>query len=294
MSDGASGAFRAAMSGEPMPADAGANQPDVFADTGPVNFDDDGPSPSEQLRDVVEGAKPEPAPKSGEEGNIPSWRLRELREERDQERAELARVRKEADELRAWRKEQEEAAKPKPDIFGDPDTWERSLEERFERQFGEKLNPVQTQMQEFITHISKTNAEREFGKEEPAQAYKTVVELVQAGKIDGAALDAKLSKSFDPIGDIVREARRHKALSEIGDDPTAYREKLRQELLAELNANTAADAEPPERAAPRLVTEGPQPAARKPIPSLNRTAAAQGSDEPQGGAATLRSALRGG
>lgn len=60
------------------------------------------------------------------------------------------------------------------------------------------------------------------------EAFKAVSTAIQQGDM---ALQAQIKTSNDPGGDIVRWYQQRKVFSEVGPDPLAYREKLREELL---------------------------------------------------------------
>lgn len=60
------------------------------------------------------------------------------------------------------------------------------------------------------------------------EAFKAVSAAIQQGDL---ALQAQIKNSSDPGNDIVRWYQQRKVFSEVGPDPLAYREKLRDELL---------------------------------------------------------------
>lgn len=60
------------------------------------------------------------------------------------------------------------------------------------------------------------------------EAFKAISTAIQQGD---QALQAQLRSSSDPGGDIVRWYQQRKVFSEVGPDPLAYKQKLREELL---------------------------------------------------------------
>lgn len=182
----------------------------------------------------AEAAAPEPAEKGetteaappaaveSDAKHIPITALLDERERRQQAERELQ-------ELKRWRQEQEAKARQPapqpPDFYTDPDqrlAFERS---QFERSlFNERLN------------MSEMLARQAHGD--------TVVETARDAFMQEAtrnpALAMELQRQANPYGFVVQWHRRQQAMAEIGDDPMAYRERLKAELLAELQGQQGA------------------------------------------------------
>lgn len=100
-------------------------------------------------------------------------------------------------------------------------------------------------------------------------------ELVEEAK--RAAIEAGVGRYFfvnsaDPYDDLITWHRKQKFVSEIGDDPEAYKQRLREELMAELGQGNP---QPPPSAVPP-----PAPGARPKAP-VPKSLAAQPSAQPR-------------
>lgn len=125
---------------------------------------------------------------------------------------------------------------PKPvDFWDDPQAF-----------ITQALTPYQQQIARQNERLSQTAAVTEFGKETVEAAYGAMAKAIETDP--GAVADyQRIMQSPHPYGELVTWHRNRSALSEIGDDPAAYRERLRQEIMAELQQSQPAPA-----AAPRL------------------------------------------
>jgi len=192
-------------------------------------------------------AKPEPK----DEGQIPSWRLRELREERDQLRQQLAAFQRQTQQPKT------EPA-PKPDLFEKPDEFVRTNVQ-------EALSPIEQRLATTVEHWSRAFAIKEHGEERLTEAYSALDRAAKSGDPQAAAVVQAVKQSMDPYGDIARwYAEREASLN-----PQAYfqrtldealkDEKFKSELLAKLQPATSQEKAKPVFNVP---------------PSLNRAAAA--------------------
>ena len=147
--------------------------------------------------------------------------------------------------------QQKPEPKPRPQLWDDPDNWGNSLVE-------ERLSPIQEQLQAVMFRASRAEAIAEHGRETVQAAQDAIKQAIQAGQMDGAAVKAQLSKSHDPVGDVVRWHQNSPAVQE-----SSMREKLRAELMAEFGID-------PNKPQPNTS----QPSNRNPVvrlpPSLNR------------------------
>lgn len=245
-------------------------------------------------------AKPDPttttdAPPAKDDA-IPAWRLREEAERRRE-------LEREATDLRAFKerveKERAEAEKAK----NPPEMWEEP--DKFVGLHVEKaLDPVQKAIQEAREETRKTRefysqreAIRTHGAEKVDAAYKALDAAINSGTLNRDAVLADLSTSMDPFGDIVSWHKKHTLLTEIGNDPEAYRQRQSDELLKD--PEFLAKAIEAARAQALPVTVGSSRAAPVPdnvtsLPSLNRApAAARDEDEPDDPVEVFNSALGG-
>jgi hypothetical protein len=212
---------------------------DVPKDFGQAEAPAEAATPIEQPRDPETGkfaAKPEApteagvtteatppvAPSRPEPGHVP---IAALLDTRDKHAAE----RRRADELQARLDEYErqKAQQPSVDIFTDPQKWEQHQKS----QQAQALVNMQFNTSELV-------ARQAFGDEKVDQA------LEWAKSNLGPADNVRIQTSRHPFAELVKIKGEREALSEIGTDPKAYREKLRAELLAELKQTTPAPVTP--------------------------------------------------
>ncbi len=108
---------------------------------------------------------------------------------------------------------------PKPiELWDDPNKWGENL-----------LSPVQQQLAEMTFRTSRAEALVEYGKDKVTAAETAIKEAVARGELDGQRLAAQLSKSRDPVGDVVKWHQNSPAVQQ-----ATLRETLRAELMAEL------------------------------------------------------------
>jgi hypothetical protein len=106
-------------------------------------------------------------------------------------------------------------------------------------------------------------AEKEHGTETVTEAYKALDAAIARGELNREQVLGGLQRSMDPYGEIVEWHRKQRALSEIGPDPEAYKQRLRQEIEAELRGSAATPQPAPSPA--QAGRSGPTN-----LPSLNR------------------------
>lgn len=179
------------------------------------------------------GAKEEASPPEAttdEQGRlIPVTALLDEREKRQK-------FEREAEELRRWKEEQErqrQQGEKRPDFWENPEQALGHLRQEFQQQlWNEKLN------------ISEAQARRAMGDEivdEATEAFKAEV-------AKNPALFQQLQSQRDPYGFVVDWHKRQEFLSEV-QDPDAWREqereRIRQELLAEVQQSKQPQKAPP-------------------------------------------------
>jgi hypothetical protein len=157
---------------------------------------------------------------------IPSAVLRDRNEARraaEAERdAERARVRELEARLALVERggQRQEPAKPpeKPDMFADPDGWARA--QRAEIEQGIRARNVEASLAD--------------AAEEHGEAFQTAYQsLINAGRSGDRATVQQIWDSPNPGRALMRWHERQSLLSEIGSDPNAYRQKVRDELLSD-------------------------------------------------------------
>ena len=212
--------------------------------------------------------------------DVPSWRLREVAEERRQAQSERDAARNEAAQFRQQmeqmqRQLQANAPKPEPvDFYSDQDAWIKQQLSPFEQR-------MQTMQTNLMLRASRAENIATHGREAVAAAEAAIDEAVKSGNPDIPALTVRLKASDDPVGVAIEWHKSQSMLKETGGDLNAYREKA---LEAALN-DPAFLAKAMERA--RAQANGQtQPSAiqmpGKTPPSLNRIASAASPHEEAG------------
>lgn len=102
----------------------------------------------------------------------------------------------------------------------------------------QQFDPIQHAVQASqnnLLNASELIARQKYGTEKVDAAFAKWKSAADANP----ALWAQLQQSRDPWDAVVREGMKLQMLDEVGTDPVAYREKLKAELLAELNQGQA-------------------------------------------------------
>ena len=156
---------------------------------------------------------------------VPSWRVREIN---DEKRALADQVKALEAERINWQRQQVQekpAPKPevaKPDPLLDPEGYEKYLETKFEERL---LNDRR--------EASLATAHRVY-KQEFEEAYAAAQKQVDP------ALRARMQQSRDPGETLMEWHREQKTRAEVGNDLTAYKQKLREEALKDPEFRKAA------------------------------------------------------
>jgi hypothetical protein len=204
--------------------------------------------------------KPEPKP-AETEAQIPSWRLREIREERDQLRAMLT-------QLQAQPKPTTQP-QAKPDLFEKPD--------EFVRQGAQELvDPVKAEISALREEYSRMHAIDKHGEEKVGQAYAALDQAAKAGDPEAVAIVGRVKQSMTPFQEIMRWHEKQSVFSQIGNDPEAWFQKQLETKIADekFKGELLAKLQPQSREKPKPVFNVP--------PSLSRTASATAAFEESG------------
>jgi len=168
---------------------------------------------------AVEPTKAEPvaADKPPPDEAIPSWRLREETQRRREAEERLATASAQLQLfLNQARQQQQRQPEPLPDLIEQPEAYARAIEQRLTQQFEQR-------------DIARSlhRADRQYG-EEFRQAYEAFNSPQYA---NDEHLLQRVRNSYDQGEAILAWHREQTALREIGPDPSAYRQKLRSELM---------------------------------------------------------------
>lgn len=185
----------------------------------------------EVQQDTAAPAKAQDNSERGD-GHVPSWRLREIAEERRQAQAERDAARAEADssrrEMDALRRQMEQnAPKPEPvDIFADPNKW---AEQQF-TPFEQRMAQMQSN---FMLRVSRAENVAIHGRTVVDEAEKAIGEAMAARDPDLSALRARMAASDDPVGIAIEWHKSRSLLKETGGDLNAYTQRKLEEALSD-------------------------------------------------------------
>lgn len=150
--------------------------------------------------------------------HIPSWRLREVNEERRRFAEENERIKAELAELRRAQQQQrrEQPAEEKddgPDPLLDPKGYAKRVRDEIRQEL------IAERREESLQRAAKAY------KDEFQSAYKAATERVDP------ALRARMQESRDPGETLIEWYREQKTMQEVGNDPKAWLEKQIEERM---------------------------------------------------------------
>lgn len=216
--------FESAMSDEPVSQEAEQA----------VAAEDAGQPRDENGRFAAKTPEPEPQPEpepvkaeAKEEHTLPSWRAREIAEERRAavERAERAERQAAQFSERLAAMERQNQPKPEPvDIFADPNKWAE-----------QQLSPIEQRMQSLTMNLTLRASRAEnvaiHGRDAVNAAEKAIEDAMRSGDQEIPGLRAKMLGSDDPVGVAVEWHKSRSLLKETGGDLGAYRQKILDEAM---------------------------------------------------------------
>lgn len=179
---------------------------------------------------------------------VPRAALEDERAKRRKYTDELADVRKQFGEFQQQftgfmqafqaqqRPAQQQPPQPAPDFFEAPDQY-----------LAHQLQPVQQQIVQQREEFSRMLASEKFGEETVNTAYSDIAQRVNSGDRNAAFELQRIMSSPHPYGALVNWHQQQAAIREIGPDPAAYRERLKAELLAEMQAQGQQPAPSPQQ-----------------------------------------------
>lgn len=189
--------------------------------------------------------EPEPAPPAEprEERHAPLTALLDEREKRQAAQREL-------DDLRRKLQDIEAAKQPKPDFFENPEQALAQERAHFQQMlWNERLN------------MSEAVARQAHGD----GTVDAAVEAFQSAARDNPTMAMELQRQANPYGFVLKWHQRQQLLSEIGEDPAAYRARIEAEIMERLQQQ--APASPPKPAAPpRSLASAPSAGANETPP----------------------------
>lgn len=191
------------------------------------------PEPEAKGETVAPPATPE------DHGRIPIAALLDEREKRKEKEREVEALNRRIADYEA-------KATPKPDFFADPEAALAAA------QRAAQAAAINTKLE-----TSRFLAEEKFGAEKVQAAYEFFDR--------NPHLSGQLLTSPSPFHAAVKEYEKHQAMTEIGEDPSAYRARveaeIRERILAEYNVQPKPTAPPPSLSSASSVSAGKAPVA---------------------------------
>lgn len=231
---------------------------------------------AEQAQTQPEGQAVQAEQPAGEDAQVPSWRMRELREERDaavrRSQETEQRLMRHIAELQGRMPKQEAATAP--DIFENPDGF-------VQHGVSQAVNPIKSEMVQLREFYSRREAVREFGQEKVDAAYKAIADGMQSRDPEVFATYQRAMQSMDPFGEIVRWHQQKSVYQQIGNDPNAWFEKQIEERMKDQTFAGALLAKIQGTATGVQSNGSGKPIVKLP-PSLNKVASAQGATADDG------------
>ncbi len=134
--------------------------------------------------------------------------------------------------LQRFAPQQQKPETPPPDFFADPDA-----------ALSHRITPIMERMQQVerasTLRASRAEALAAHGREAVAKMEEGINAAMQAGDPELGPLREAMLQSDDPVGLAMSWHQRRSVLNEVGSDPAAYKEKLKAEILAELQQQPA-------------------------------------------------------
>lgn len=153
---------------------------------------------------------------------------------------ELAEQRQQFQQMQQWLIAQQQAQQPKPQA---PDFWE-APENAIDYRVRQEVEPIRGLLAKQREEFSMLQAVDKYGQETVDAAFSDIRQKMATDPAGTAADYQRIMASPHPYGALVDWHKKQQALAEIGSDPAAYKEKLKAELLAELQQQQPAAPSP--------------------------------------------------
>ena len=234
-------------------------------------------APTQQQAETTEAT---PQTDDDKAAQVPSWRLREVREAREaaERRAEEAGRQSYAfqQQLQAMQREMAQLRQPKAepvDFFADP-----------EAAIAQQLSPIEerfAQLQsKLLLNSSRALAVATHGAQAVQEMETAITEAERQRHPELPALAAQMRASDDPVQVAMQWHQRVKLQREVGNDLNGYKAKLRAELLQDAGFRSEAMAAWTGQAQQAAAQPGTRPNVQLP-PSLNKATGAGLSNSDQ-------------
>lgn len=196
--------------------------------------DDGVPLRDEQGRFAARQSDPEPQPEPAapqaqqpakEEASVPSWRLREVREEAERRLAEERANWQRQYEMLQRQNQAKPEAPPAPDVFENPNAF-------LEHGVSRAVDPIKTELQATREFYSRRDAERDHGPEKVKAAYDWLAQGIAQRDPEAVSTYQRAMQSMHPFGEIVQAHLQRAVYQQIGNDPQAWFGKTLEERIA--------------------------------------------------------------
>lgn len=117
-----------------------------------------------------------------------------------------------------------------------PDFWE-APETAIDYRLSQTVAPLQSQLMQMREDFSRMQAVDKHGTEAVDRAFNELASLRASNDPSFEVEYRRIMSSPHPYGSLVEWHKKRQAVAEIGDDPAAYKEKLKAELLAEMQGS---------------------------------------------------------
>jgi uncharacterized coiled-coil protein SlyX len=171
---------------------------------------------------------------AGAEQRVPVAALQKEREKAKRYTEQVAESQREISELKQTVQQlvnSLQAQQPTPQA---PEFWEQP-EQAIDYRLNQVVTPIQQALVQQREEVSRMMATEKFGEATINEAYETLASM--KGSPDFSLTYRQIMSSPHPYGALVDWHRKQQVLSEIGSDPAAYKEKLKAEVLAELQGS---------------------------------------------------------
>jgi uncharacterized coiled-coil protein SlyX len=171
---------------------------------------------------------------AGAEQRVPVAALQKEREKAKRYTEQVAESQREISELKQTVQQlvnSLQAQQPTPQA---PEFWEQP-EQAIDYRLNQVVTPIQQALVQQREEVSRMMAAEKFGEATINEAYETLASM--RGSPDFSLTYRQIMSSPHPYGALVDWHRKQQVLSEIGSDPAAYKEKLKAEVLAELQGS---------------------------------------------------------
>ena len=231
-------------------------------------------SDAEKAADAAAESAAKPDGEDRDGGQIPSWRLRELREERDRIASEREQYRQRLEALEReraqWLQQQRqmqeaEEAPQRPDPMSDPEGYYAWINQALDQ----RVKSLDEQFRDRWVNLTFAQQHEQHGK-----VFDEAMAALERAR--SPQIVAEIREAVDPGKALMRWYRRQAVLTEVGDDPEGYKKRLRDqfkkdpEFRKEFMAELEAEARAPAGRSSGTVTN---------LPSLNRATGGGGRQQ---------------